>query len=153
MAEVRGRKPGFKHSEETKRRIGESRLGHSPSPETRVRISTSLKNHIRTEEHNENISQGKLDTDRLCLSRFLELKGMYPEHEDFFEENKAPLLIALRDIKSDKEMDDIQRYVEVESLDRYTGTLSYQNASSSVYAQEDAVILLIDVVAYLRKLH
>ena len=94
-----------------------------------------------------------LDTYSLCIARLEELKSTYPDQVDFFEENEAALLVALRGVKSEKELDDIKRYIETEDIAKYAGSLSYQYPTSSYHAQEDVVIELIDIVAYLRKFH
>ena len=153
-----GRSLGYKHSEKTKQKMREAHRGQHKNVETRQKISDSMRGQSKSEEHRENISQRMLDNqtldiDRLCRFRLAELKENYPDQAKFFEENEASLLIALRDVKSDKEIDDISRYIETENIARYVGTLSYQYSSSSIYAHEDAVITLIDTVAYLRKFH
>ena len=128
---AQGRKPGYKHSAETKKKI-----------------SQSLSGQTKTLEHRDHIAESMADPQALCFARFLELKAEYPGHEDFFEENKEELLYALEDIKSEKELEYIRRYIESSSIDPSS---SYQYSSSSCYAAEDAVIALIDAVAYLRK--
>lgn len=148
-----GRTPGYKHSEETRQKITEAASRRRQKPETRQKISESLKGRVKSEDHRENISYGMLDIDSRCVARYVELKDNYPDQAEFFEENEIPLLIALRDVKSDKEIDDIKRYIETEDIDRYAGSLSYQYSTSSFHAQEDAVIKLLDTAAYLRKFH
>lgn len=148
-----GRAPGFKHSEETRQKITDAAKKRKQSPETRRKISESMKGRTKSEDHRDNISYGMLDIDNRCIARFAELKANYPDHAEFFEENEIPLLIALRDVKSDKEIEDIKKYVESEDIDRYAGTLSYQYSSRSFHAQEDAVITLLDTISYLRKFH
>jgi len=93
------------------------------------------------------VSSSSTNTDTF-LGAVLELKAEYPGHEPFFEENKEELLYALEDIKSEKELIAIRKYVECHSLHN---SLTYEYSSSSCYAAEDAVIALIDAVAYLRK--
>ena len=157
-----GRPPGYKHSEETRQKIVDAARRRKHSPETRQKISEAMKGQEKSKEHREKLSQLSFDReadhrmlyiDNLCLDRLAELKANYPDQEEFFEENETALLMALRDVKSDKEIDDITRYIETENIDRYAGSLSYQYASSSFYAQEDAVIALLDTMTYLRKFH
>ena len=157
-----GRPPGYKHSEETRQKIKEAHQGLQQSTQTRRKISESMKGREKSATHRSKLSElsfdreavsGALYLDNRCLDRLAELKANYPDHEEFFEENETALLIALRDVKSDKEIEDITRYIESEDIDRYAGSLSYQYASSSFYAQEDAVIAVIDTLRYLRKFH
>jgi hypothetical protein len=148
-----GRPPGYHHSEETRRKIKETLAGRTKSEEHKQKIRKSLQGRPHEENRRENISYGMIDIESRCVARFVELKANYPDQAEFFEENETALLIALRDVKSDKEIDDIKRYIETEDIDRYAGTLSYQSATTSFHAQEDAVIKLIDTAAYLRKFH
>ena len=156
-----GRPPGYTHSEETKQKIVEAaaRRKHtaptrqkiaeaaqrrSHAPETRRKISETMRGQEKSESHREKISFGKLDIDGRCMARLAELKANYPDHAEFFEENEIPLLIALREVKSDKEIDDIKKYIETGDIDRYSKSLSYQSSSSSFQAHEDTVIDLLD---------
>jgi len=157
-----GRSPGYHHTEKTRQKIKESLSGRTKSDEHRQKIAKSMQGREKSSDHREKLSQLGHDReadnrllyiDNLCLDRLAELKANYPDHEEFFEENETALLIALREVKSDKEIDDIKRYIETEDIDKYAGSLSYQYASSSFYAQEDAVIALIDTCRYLRKFH
>jgi len=157
-----GRSPGYHHSEKTRQKIKDSLSGRTKSEEHRQKIAKSMQGQEKSKKHREKLSELGLDReadsrmlyiDNLCLTRLAELKASYPDHEEFFEENETELLIALREVKSDKEIDDITRYIETEDIARYAGSLSYQYASSSFYAQEDAVIALLDTMKYLRKFH
>ena len=148
-----GRSPGYRHSEETRQKIVEAAKRRKQLPETRRKISESLQGQVKSEGHRENISYGMLDIDSRCVARLVELKANYPDQTEFFEENEIALLIALRDVKSDKEIDDIKKYIETDDIDRWSGSLSYQYSSSSIHAQEDVVIALLDTFAYLRKFH
>ncbi len=148
-----GRPPGYKHSEETRHKIKESLVGRTKSVKHKQKIRKSLTGRPHSEDRRENISYGMLDIDSLCVARLVELKANYPGQAEFFEENEIPLLIALRDVKSDKEIDDIKKYIETEDIARYAGSLSYQYSTSSFHAQEDATIKLLDTIAYLRKFH
>jgi len=148
-----GRVPGYEHSEETKKKISDAASRRVHLTSTREKISQSMKGRIKSERHREKISHGMLDTYSLCIARLEELKSNYPEQSAFFEENESALLTALREVKSDKEIDDIKKYIETEDIAKYAGTLSYQYSSSSYHAQEDAVIALLDTITYLRKFH
>jgi len=146
-----GRPPGYHHSEETRQKIKESLAGRTKSIEHRKKISAAMKGQEKSKEHREKLSQLQFDyeadhrmlyIDNLCLDRLAELKAIYPDQAEFFEENETALLIALRDVKSDKELDDIRKYIETENIDRYVGTLSYQY--SSFPSHEDVLIDLLD---------
>ena len=121
-----GRSPGYHHSEDTKRKIKEAHQGLQQSAETRRKISETMKGREKSAEHRAKLSELSYDResqnrefyiDNLCLDRLAELKANYPDHEEFFEENEAELLMALRDVKSDKEIEYITRYVESEDID------------------------------------
>ncbi len=137
-----GRSPGYKHSEETRQKIKETLTGRPKSEEHKQKIRKSLQGRPHTDHRRENISYGMLDIDSRCVARFVELKANYPDQAEFFEENETALLIALRDAKSDKEIDDIKRYIETEDIDRYAASLSYQY--SSFPSHEDVLIDLLD---------
>ena len=131
----RGRKPGYKHSQETKDKIRQSLKG-TPHPT----------------ERRENIAKGKAlyELDEKCIARFEELKANYPEQEDFFLDNEDELLFAMRDVRTEKELTDIRRYVEVAAL---RPNEPYQYSSSSCYAAEDAMIELLDFKRLLQRYH
>ena len=137
-----GRSPGYKHSEETRQKIKETLAGRPKSEEHKQKIRKSLQGRPHPLHRRENISYGMLDIDSRCVARFVELKANYPDQAEFFEENETALLIALRDVKSDKEIDDIKRYIETEDIDRYAASLSYQY--SSFPSHEDVLIDLLD---------
>ncbi len=143
-----GRKPGYKHSAETIEKIRQSRLGNKQSADTRNKISKSMSGRTKTPEHKDHISESMFDLESKCLKRFISLKEEYPGQEAFFENNREDLLFAMRDIKSERELGDIRRYIEVGSL--YTST-PYQYSSSSYFAAEDVMIALIDTASFLRK--
>lgn len=105
-----------------------------------------------SEETKLKISQAKsmYDLDEKCVARFEELKANYPEQEEFFEDNEADLLFAMRDLRTEKELSDIRRYVENAAL---RPDEPYQYSSSSCYAAEDAMIALLDFKRYLKTLH
>jgi hypothetical protein len=130
-----GRRPGFKHSEETK-----------------SKISQAMKGQSFTEEHRDHLSEAKLfrDLDGKCARRFEELKANYPDQNEFFNENEAELIFAMRDVRTEKELRDIRRYVETAAL---RTDEPYQYSSSSCYAAEDAMITLLDIKSYLQKFH
>lgn len=128
-----GRRPGFKHSEETKRKMSVAHRGKALS-----------------ESHREKIAQAKAryDLDERCVRRFEDLKSNYPEQEDFFVENQDELLFAMRDVRTEQELLDIRLYVETAQL---RPSEPYQYSSSSCYAAEDAAIALLDFKRLLQK--
>ena len=158
----RGRKPGYKHPPETiekmrqahqgskqaetsREKIRQYRLGIKQSENTRKKISDSMKGVPKTEDHRDSISESLVDLERKCLLRFLELRSEYPGFEEFFDNNIEDLVFAMRDIKSEKELDDLRRYIESVSLqDAHHEDLVYHYSSSSCYAHEDVMISLID---------
>jgi hypothetical protein len=131
----RGRKPGYRHTEETKEKIRQSLLG-VPHPE----------------ERKDNISRGKslYEQDEKCVARLEELRDNYPEQEGFFLDNREELLFAMRDVRTEKELSDIRKYVEIAAL---RTDEPYQYSSSSCYASEDATIALLDFKRLLQKYH
>lgn len=167
----RGRKPGYKHSQETKDKIRNSqrRIAHSPHPqetkekirnslkgvphpqETKDKIRNSLKGIPHSKERRENIAKGKAlyELDEKCIVRFEELKANYPEQEDFFLDNENELLFAMRDVRTEKELTDIRRYIETASL---RANEPYQYFSSSCYAAEDTMIALLDFKRFLQNI-
>ncbi len=131
----RGRKPGYKHDATTKEKI-----------------SASMSGKTKTEDHRNALSESRQDLDRKCQRRFLAMRQEYPGHESFFDSNKVKLLDAMRDIKSEKELRDIRRYIETTHLEDVPQVcLAYQYDSSSIYAQEDVMIELIDASRLLKK--
>jgi FKBP-type peptidyl-prolyl cis-trans isomerase (trigger factor) len=130
-----GRKAGFTHSEETRRKIAEAARGRT-----------------KTRAEKEKISRSKAlyDLDGKCAQRYEELRSDYPDVVDFFEENESEILFAMQDIRSEKELDDILKFHETSTLRPET---PYQYSSSSCYAAEDAMIQLLDFKRYLRKFH
>jgi len=152
MSETRGRKPGYKHSEETKNKIRQSLRGASHPQETKDKIRQALTGTPHPEERRENIAKGKAlyELDEKCIVRFEDLKSNYPELEDFFLDHQDELLFAMRDVRTEKELNDIRRYVETSAL---RPNDSYQYLSSSYYAAEDVMIELIDFKRRLQKLY
>jgi hypothetical protein len=151
----RGRKPGYKHSEDTKDKIRKSLEGvpRGPRPqETKDKIRRSLSGTSHPEERRENIAKGKslYELDEKCLNRFEEMKANYPEQEEFFVENRDELLFAMRDVRTENELSDIRRYVETAAL---RPDEPYQYSSTSCYAAEDAMIALLDFKRLLQKYH
>jgi len=139
----RGRKPGYKHSQETKDKMREAKTGTSRPPAVREKIRRSLKGVPHPEERKDSIAQGKAlyELDEKCAARLEELKATYPEQEDFFLDNEEELLLAMQDIRTEKELTDIRMYVETASL---RPEEPYKYSSSSCYAAEDAMIALLD---------
>ena len=132
---MRGRKPGYKHNQATK-----------------DKISDSMSGKHKSDAHKDALAASQRNTARKCALRLQEMRLEYPECVDFFDNNKTKLLIAMRDIKSNKELRDIRSYIETKHLeDVPQAYLSYQYDSSSFYAQEDAMIELIDTANFLRK--
>ena len=130
-----GRRPGFKHSESTKQKMAEAKQGRTYGP-----------------DHRNSISQAKLmyGLDAMCVQRFEDLKATYPEQEDFFLDNQDELIFAMRDVRTEKELSDIRRYVETAVL---RPDEPYQYGSTSCYAAEDAMIDLLDFKRLLQKYH
>jgi len=118
-----GRRPGFKHSEETK-----------------AKISKTKKKQSFTEEHRENITQAKLDAQ--CAYRLADLRANYPDQQEFFDDNEAELLFAMQDVRTEGELRALRKYIESEPLH---SEVRYRCFSSSCYAAEDTVIALIDL--------
>ncbi len=139
-----GRKPGFKHSEKTIRQIRETKLGSSKSEESRLKISNSLRGSTKSEEHCRRISRSKYlyDLDGTCVKRYESLCAEYPGEEKFFEDNMTELLFAMQDIRTDKELSDIRRFFETQSLRAET---PYQYTTTSCFAAEDVMIALLDL--------
>ena len=130
-----GRRPGFRHTEETK-----------------SKISQAMKGRPLTEEHRNHLSEAKLfrDLDGKCARRVEELRANYPTQWEFFDENEVELLYAMRDVRTEKELSDIRRYIETAAL---RPDEPYQYSSSSCYAAEDAMIALLDFKRLLQKYH
>jgi hypothetical protein len=147
-----GRKPGYKHSKETRDKIRRAHTGQARDTETRKKISKSLSGKEKSESHRDAIANSRYDLDRKCIQRFLELRNEYPGYEDFFDRNRGELLYAMQDIKSEKELREIRRYIENTRLDDVPQVcLTYQYDSSSIFAQEDAMLELIDISRFLKK--
>ena len=147
-----GPKPGFRLTKEVKDKMSLAKLGRTQDAQTRKKISESLLGVSKTPLHRDNISQSRLDLDSKCLLRYQELVETYPEQIKFFEENKEEVLEALQDIKTEQELDDVLKKYETVDY-AYCCKLPYQYDSSSVYAQEDVMIKLLDTINYLRKFH
>jgi hypothetical protein len=143
-----GRKPGFKHSVETIEKIRQSHLGTKQELGTRSKISRSMSGKNKTPDHKERLSESMFNLDAKCLERYNALKAEYPDQEEFFEQNQEDLLFAMQDIKSEKELTDIRRYIESVPLHN---SLTYEYSSSSCYAAEDAMIALVDAASFLRR--
>lgn len=149
----RGRKPGYKHSPETKEKIRQARQGKSQASDTREKISRSLEGKSKSTEHRNAIADSMQDLEGKCMRRFLSLRAEYPGHEDFFDAHQRTLLLAMREVKTEKELRDIRKYFETATLDNVPAEFNrYQYSSSSHYAQEDAMIELLDAATFLRKI-
>jgi len=152
MSETRGRKPGYKHSPETKQSISQARKGQALTDETKYKMSEAKKGRTYDSTHRDSISQAKLvyGLDEKCVQRFEDLKATYPEQEDFFLDNEEELLMAMRDVRTEKELTDIRRYVETAAL---RPDEPYQYETTSCYAAEDAMIALLDFKRLLQTYH
>ncbi len=142
-----GRKPGFKHSPETIEKIRQSLLGTKQEVGTRSKISHSLSGKNKSTDHRDHISESLFNLEAKCLQRYNELKAEYPDQQEFFEQNQGDLLYAMQDVKSEKELTDIRRYIESAPLHN---ALGYEYSSSSCFAAEDAMIALIDAASFIR---
>jgi hypothetical protein len=148
----RGRKPGYKHSEETKKRISQALKGQPITEETKRKMSDAKKGRTYSSEHRDSISQAKVlyNLDEKCVERFEDLIAGYPGQEEFFLDNEAELLIAMRDVRTEKELGDIRRYRETAAL---RPDEPYQYESTSCYAAEDAMIALLDFKRKISQYH
>ena len=102
----------------------------------------------KTPDHKDRLSESMFNLDAKCLERYNALKAEYPDQEEFFEQNQEDLLFAMQDIKSEKELTDIRRYIESVPLHN---SLTYEYSSSSCYAAEDAMIALVDAASFIRR--
>lgn len=92
-------------------------------------------------EHPDRPSNARKDLEDKYLGRFEDLKSEYPEHSEFFEQNKEKLLLQMHNIKSEGELKFISTHIEV----AYSGTeLPYSSFSSSFRAPEDILLDLLD---------
>jgi len=99
-----------------------------------------MKNGQKSEQP-DRPSNARKDLEDKYLGRFEDLKSEYPEHSEFFEENKEKLLLQMNNIKSEGELTFISTHMEVS----YSGTeLPYSSFSSSFHATEDTLIDLLD---------
>ena len=147
-----GRKPGYKHDQETKEKMRKSHTGYSQDEDTKNKIRQSLKGRKASEATRDAMAESHYDLERKCLHRFLEMRSEYPGQEEFFDSNRKALLIAMRGLKSETELRDIRRYIETLTIeDVPQAYLEYQYDSSSVYAHEAAMVDLIDAANFLRK--
>lgn len=128
---VQGRRPGFKHSKETK-----------------DRISKGLRGQQKSETHRMHISDAMLDPDGNCARRFVEMRGDYPGFEEFFDDNRPELLFAMRDIRSEKELGAIRKYIETDNL---KNSIRFLLPTSSIYATEDLMIEMLDLYRFFKK--
>ncbi len=138
-----GRKPGFKHSNETKRKLADAQQGRIYTDEVKQKMSDAKKGRIYSSEHRDSISRAvfRYGLDEKCIRRFEDLKANYPEQEDFFLDNEEELLLAMRNVRTEKELRDIRKYIETSAL-RPDEPYIYE--STSCFAVEDAMIKLID---------
>ncbi len=147
---VQGRKAGFKHSTETIEKIRKAHLGTKQGLGTKNKISETMSGRTKTIAHRNRISESMLDVEGKHLKRYIALKEEYPDQEEFFEENKKALLVAMQDIKSERELADIRRYIETGPL---YSSIPYSYSSSSCFAAEDVMIALVDAASFLQRFH
>ena len=150
---VSGRKPGYKHNKETKEKISQTRQGQLPAESTKEKMRQAKLGHTCSEEERKAMATQRAhkDLENKCMNRFKAMRSEYPGHEDFFDTNQEELLVAMRDLKSEKELRDIRRYFETTHIDEAPQAfLQYQYESSSVFAHEEIMVDLIDAAAFLR---
>lgn len=151
---VSGRKPGYKHDKETKEKISQARHGQLPDDSTKEKMrQAKLGQAWGSEEERKAMATQRAhkDLEKKCMSRFTAMRSEYPGHEEFFDTNQEELLVAMRDLKSEKELRDIRRYFETTHIDEAPqAILQYQYESSSVFAHEEIMVDLIDAAAFLR---
>jgi hypothetical protein len=150
---VSGRKPGYKHNKETKEKISQTRQGQLPAESTKEKMRQAKLGHTCSEEERKAMATQRAhkDLENKCMGRFKAMRSEYPGHEDFFDTNQEELLVAMRDLKSEKELRDIRRYFETTHIDEAPQAfLQYQYESSSVFAHEEIMVDLIDAAAFLR---
>ena len=128
-----GRKPGYKHSKETK-----------------DKISASLAGKTKTKRHRDGISLSLQNLENRCRKRLEELRVNYPTEQSFFDLNASRILLSLQDTRTEKELRDIRRNFEVEQL---RNDEPYRYSSSSCHAAEDVMIALLDFKRFLQKYH
>ncbi len=147
-----GPPPGYKRSEENKEKYRQNRIGKTHTEETKQKIRESLLGRSHSQKHKQRISGAKTahDLEGKCAERLQELRDDYPGQEPFFDENEPELLFAMRNVRSEKELNYIRRYVETARL---LPDEPYQYSSSSCYAAEDVMIELLDVKRFLQKFH
>ena len=149
-----GRRPGYKHSQETKEKMRQSHIELRPGDNTKDKMRQSKLGVTRSEAERKAIAVGRAfsDLETKCMHRFLEMRSEYPGYEEFFDTNQQKLLLAMRDVKSETELRDIRRYIETTHLeDAPQACLRYQYDSSSIFAHEEAMVDLCDASAELRK--
>lgn len=150
---VSGRRPGYKHDKETKEKISQTLTGVTRDESTKERMRLAKLGNVCSEEERvaQRLARVQKDLENKCMHRFLAMRSEYPGYEEFFDTNQKELLIAMRDVKSEKELRDIRRYFETTQIDEApTAVLQYQYDSSSIHAHEEVMVDLIDAATYLR---
>ena len=137
----RGPKPGSKKSEETKRKIRDARLGTNHSSETKNRISESMASVPKSKDHKNNISKTRTSNIDRNLKRFEDMRSEYPTESKFFEDNRDALLEFMEEVRSEKELTQLRKHIEVSNLDR---DLSFDYPSTSIFAVEDILVEILD---------
>lgn len=151
---AQGRKPGYKHSDETKEKMRQSHIELRPGDSTKEKMRQSKLGGFKSQAERQAIATGRsrVDLETKCLHRFEEMRAEYPGQEEFFDSNRKALLLAMRDIKSETELCDIRRYIETRTIeDLPQAYLEYQYDSSSIFAHQEAMCDLLDAANDLRK--
>ena len=104
----------------------QAKLGVKRSPETRQKISDGKKRAASLDKYTR---------------RFEEFRDEYPDQEEFFDNNREALLELMEDVRSEKELTQLRKHVEIYKVDANT---PYEYPSTSVSAVEDLLIELLD---------
>ena len=146
----KGRPLGYQPSQDTRDKIRQARLGTLRRSETKEKIGKGVRESLtgttKSPQHRDNIANSLFDLEKKCTRRFEEMKADYPGQEEFFDTHKHELLSAMEDCKSEKELTDLRRYVEVSQIE---STFGYEYSSSSIYAAEEVIITLLDAKRFL----
>jgi len=143
----------YRPNEETRAKMRAAKLGTKKDPQTKRKIGHSVSNSLtginKSEKHRNKIANSLLDLETRCLRRLEEMKADYPGQEEFFDANKDDLLLAMQDCRSEKELKNLHRYVEIAHIE---SSLGYEYSSSSVFAAEDALLSLLDAKRLLERI-
>ena len=124
--------------------------GFTHSSETRNKISVTMTGVPKPSEHHAKITRSNRERDLAirCMERLEDLRNSYPTEALFFDEYEPELLLAMQDVRTEKELMDIRLYVEVAPL---RPGLPYSQASSSYFAAEDVMIALLDFKIHIER--